>query len=74
MNTVKEAMDLLSKEMQEDHSYAWSWHCNIAMASQDEGMCHTKANRAAAHFMYIAFQIDTSSFEEYKTLLTCDAE
>ena len=57
--SVKEAMDVLRKAMSEDEGYAWLWHCNIAMASVDEGMDHKAANKAAARFMYNAFRVHT---------------
>lgn len=52
---VEKAMHVLSLAMEEDHDYAWLWHCNIAMASKDEGMEDGPANKAAARFMYNAF-------------------
>lgn len=51
----------LRAAMQADPGYAWSWHCNIAVASQDEGMEHGAANRAAARFMHTCFGVDTSN-------------
>lgn len=61
------AMAALSASMKTDHAYAWSWHCNIAMASIDEGVEHGAANRAAAQFMRNAFGVDTSKFREFPT-------
>lgn len=58
--TVKDAMDVLSKSMKDDPGYAWSWHCNIAMAAQDAGAPHKEANERAAGFMRTAFGVDTS--------------
>lgn len=55
----------LKYQMQHDESYAWSWHCNIAMAAFDEGVDHATANRAAARFMQMCFGVDTSKFKEY---------
>jgi hypothetical protein len=57
--TPKQAMDALREAMLEDYSYAWSWHCNIAMASQDAGAPHKEANERAAGFMRNAFGVDT---------------
>jgi hypothetical protein len=59
MNTPKEALAVLSKVFADDPAYAWSWHCNIAMCSVDEGMERVAANRAASRFMKAAFGIDT---------------
>lgn len=51
--------------MRRDPSYAWSWHCNLAMAYVDAGGDHTTGNKAAAAFMYALTGIDTSKFSEY---------
>ena len=58
MSTAKEALAALSKAMQEDPEYAWSWHCNIAMMAQDAGALHRTANERAADFMKLAFSVD----------------
>jgi hypothetical protein len=57
--SCKEAMDTLKKAMKEDPGYAWSWHCNVAMASIDNGMDPAAANRAASRFMSWAFGVET---------------
>ena len=59
IKTPKEAMDVLRCHLQSDPDYAWSWHCNIAMAAVDEGLDHDSAQLAAARFMRSAFSIDT---------------
>lgn len=59
------AMDTLRAAIKADEGYAWSWHCNIAMASFDEGLSHDAANAAAARFMKMCFDVDTS--EMHKT-------
>lgn len=53
--------------MRRDPSYAWSWHCNLAMAYVDAGGDHTTGNKAAALFMHALTGIDTSKFPEYGT-------
>lgn len=58
----------LQKALQADEDYAWSWHCNLAMAAVDEGVDHKVANMAASRFMQMCFGIDTSSFEHFKDL------
>lgn len=63
--TAKAAMGALKKALRADPEYAWSWHCNIAMAALDEGLEHKKANQAAARFMRNAFDIDTTKNEHY---------
>ena len=56
----------LSQAMQKDQDLAWTWHCNIAAGSLDEGVDHKTANLAAARFMSIAFGVDMTTFEEWK--------
>lgn len=58
--TLKTACETLAKAIRDDSSYAWSWHCNIAMAAQDEGVEHATANRAASRFMKMCFGVDTN--------------
>ena len=52
---TKLAFWIIRRTIQKDPSYAWAWHCNIACASQDEGMDHAASNRAASRFMRLAF-------------------
>jgi hypothetical protein len=66
---IKEAMTTIGTAMAFDPAYAWSWHCNIAMASVDRGMNHKSANEAAADFMRIAFSVDTTKCEQYAALM-----
>ena len=49
------ALEALSEQIRNDPDYAWSWHCALACAYQDEGIDHPAANRAAARFMKQAF-------------------
>ena len=48
---IQAAMKTIIQAMQEDPSYAWSWHCNIAMAFVDAGGDHYTGNQAAANFL-----------------------
>jgi hypothetical protein len=61
----KVAMAALEKAIHNDPDYAWSWHCNIACAAMDEGLERVAANRAAARFMYAAFDCDTTKLQHY---------
>jgi hypothetical protein len=61
--TVKKELDIIKKVIHEDSDYAWSWLCNIAMASYDEGLDLSASNRAAARFMYSLFGIDMTDHE-----------
>ena len=64
-----QAVDTLRKAFKEDEGYAYSWHCNIAMAMYDEfpdsfwvpdrSEQHKICNRAATRFMKNAFGVDT---------------
>jgi len=49
--TVPDAMKTIIAAMQDDPDYAWSWHCNVAMAFVDAGGDHYTANQGAARFM-----------------------
>lgn len=60
------AYEVLRKAML-DEEYAWAWHCNIAMAFQDEGGGHEQSNRAAARFMQTAFDIDVTKFKVWNS-------
>lgn len=64
---VKEAFESLKKAIQTDSSYAWSWHCNVAMSFEDEVGNHEQANRAAARFMRTTFDVDVTTFAEWKS-------
>jgi hypothetical protein len=48
---VADAMNVVTEAMQKDPDYAWSWHCNIAMAFVDAGGDHYTGNQGAARFM-----------------------
>lgn len=63
---IQQAIDTLSMEMKNDPEYAWSWHCNIACSSLDEGLDIAASNRAAARFMKTAFGVDTSKIRYFK--------
>jgi hypothetical protein len=55
------AYDLLKAALQDDHGYAWSWHCNIAMAIYDSlQLSHRESNLAAAKIMERVFEVDTT--------------
>ena len=55
----------LSQAMQNDQDLAWTWHCNIAVGSLDEGVDHKTANLAAARFMSVVFGVDVTAFDEW---------
>lgn len=58
---VGSPMNRLTQQMHEDPAYAWSWHCNIAACAMDEGLSHAAANRTAARFMKLAFDMDSNA-------------
>ena len=60
---VAREMAIIKEHMHQDPDFAWGWHCNIAMASVDEGMDHDAANRAAARFMYAAFDQKLENYD-----------
>ena len=53
------AFKIVNRAIMNDPAYAWGWHCNVAMASVDEGMEAVAANRAASRFMYNCFRVRT---------------
>lgn len=55
---VPEAMRVVTAAMRSDPEYAWSWHCNVAMAFVDEGGDHAMANHAAARFMRLLANVE----------------
>ena len=57
---VPESMATVSNAIRNDPGYAWSWHCNIAMAAMDEGVDHMTANKLAARFLMILTGVDTT--------------
>ena len=57
---VAAAFETLKAAMREDPAYAWSWHCNIAMALIEEGAPFDTGNAAAARFMQMCFGVDTT--------------
>ena len=68
--TTEDLMNYLKKAIQDnDGSYAWAWHCNIAMMAYDAGTEHKMANDGAARFMKLAFGVDTTQFDEYKEIM-----
>lgn len=57
--SIKKAFEVLKKAIQSDPSYAWAWHCNIAVSAQDEGMEYNASQRAASRFMKTCFGVET---------------
>lgn len=45
--------------LRNDADYAWSWHCNIAMAARDAGCEACAANEGAARFMELFANVNT---------------
>lgn len=55
---VAAAMRTVIEAMQVDPEYAWSWHCNIAMAFVDAGGDHYTGNQGAARFMKMLANVE----------------
>ena len=64
-----EAVSTLTKAIQVDDDFAWTWHCNIAMPMIDEGVHPIHANMGAARFMSIAFGVDVTASDQWKSWL-----
>lgn len=62
---VSEAVGIIVDALKADLDWAWSYHCNIAMAFQDEGGDYKTANRAAARFMQLWAGVDTTKHPGY---------
>ena len=68
--SIQESMERLREHITADPSYAYSWHCNLAMAYfdampdsfwlPDDGELLKIANDGASRFMLIAFGVITS--------------
>lgn len=56
---LSSAVDIVCAGLRDDLDYAWSWHCNIAMAAVDAGCPHDVANEGAARFMEMLGGVDT---------------
>lgn len=68
------AFNVLQKSLQEDSSYAWGWHSNVAVAFQDEGGEFIQSNIAAARFMKLAFGIDMTESDEWRNIIGIQTE
>ncbi len=66
--TPKQAMDALRRAMQKDIDYAWSWHCNVAMAAFDAGAPIREAHERAADFICNAFDVDVRASDQWKNI------
>jgi hypothetical protein len=55
---ITAAVDAVIAAMRADPGYAWTWHCNIAMAFVDEGGDHALADHAAARFMRLLANVE----------------
>lgn len=57
---VSDAAQTIINAMRADPEYAWSWHCNIAMAFFDAGGDPYTANHGAAKFMRMLADVEPS--------------
>ena len=55
---VPDAMKVVLEAMRSDPDYAWSWHCNVAMAFYDAGGDIYTANQGAARFMRMLADVE----------------
>lgn len=60
INPIQEANSILKVAIKGDESYAWAWHCNIAIPIHDEGVDIEVANKAAARIMSHVFDYDST--------------
>lgn len=66
--SLANAFSELQTAMHQDPSYAWAWHCNLAMSFIDAGGDAITGNCGAARFMQTAFSIDTTKHEAFQAL------
>jgi hypothetical protein len=65
-NAPVSAFQNLKEALRADNSYAWAWHCNLAMPIMDSTGCSAEAaNAAGAHLMRHIFDIDVTKFTEW---------
>jgi hypothetical protein len=62
---VQDAIMTLGEAMRKDSDFAWTWHCNVAMAAADAGAPVRQANERAADFMRNAFGVDIRASEHW---------
>ena len=62
---LKTAISNLKASFQRDPGYAWAWQCNLAMCAYDEGLNKPAANRSAARFMKLLFDIDMTKHKYF---------
>ena len=61
---VGEAIEVLSKAMNDDPSYAWSWFSSLAMAYADAGEDKEIGEAAAKDFLGMCFDVDADRLLE----------
>lgn len=68
--TITNAMACIRTAMQADESWAWLWHCNLAMLAMDAGADRLLANKQAATFMSNTFDVDMRTNQLYRNVIT----
>ena len=58
VDPLSNAMKTVIQSMQKDPEYAWSWHCNIAMAFVDAGGDRYTGNQGAMRFMKMLANVE----------------
>lgn len=56
-NKIEKAFNVLKDAIQNDPSYAYAWHCNIAMSCYDAGANREVAKDAANRCMTLVFGV-----------------
>jgi predicted HicB family RNase H-like nuclease len=68
-DAVASVMRMMKSLMQINESWAWGWHCNLAMMAYDAGANSLAANKQAAQFMMNAFGIDMNACQLYRDII-----
>jgi hypothetical protein len=64
--TAQHPFEVLKNLINADLSYAWAWHCNLAVPIMDAaGVSHEKANEAGALIMRQMFDCDITQHPHY---------
>jgi hypothetical protein len=56
--SIASSFEELKEAIQNDPDYAWSWHCNLAVPMQDEGMSPYSSQLAASRILSNFFGVD----------------
>ena len=62
---IEPALNVLKNHAQTDPEWAWTLHCNLAVAMQTTGVSHATSNHAALRIMWQWLGVDMEKNENY---------